>query len=579
MSIVAASMALSPTAAAIGAALTGGAVLALPDGAIGAWYATDYVSSPRKQIPNAIDPATSNNLFSAPQRLFSNDSLWFRSNATATDDAATGPSGLADATTVVGTGNWLLRSVLTSTFPAGTYTAVAWVKRNAGTDQPFALSSDNTATRSVQSATSAWQRFTLTFTKASTWNISHLSICSSDGATNGNIQVAAFDLFDGSSDLGPEDMVGTLMLGANSVNAPSASAGELNLSAGGYGVVQFDQSATLTEFTVIGLVSKTAAGSSFQAMLSKVQAYTEFSAQSDQTNTSQKQFIEGSVVFNTPGLWRLLNRGYHMLTVRADSSGKSVWLDKSKLFSSSTGMVDVVLRDLWVGAILDTTLTTGLKVQALALWDRAIDDAEVEEAYAYLDSVATVAPNTTTRVYVAEGDSITATDASYAYLFGANASPAVIGANWAVPGDGLAQLQARAADLDACVSDTASDYVLSVLIGANDLAAYTGGAAQYSIDLAAYCAARRAAGWKVVICTILPRTNATHNTRRAIVNADIATWVGVNCDAIADFAANADMGDDADASNLTYYSDGVHPTAAGQAVLEPILRAAINGLP
>ena len=78
--------------------------------------------------------------------------------------------------------------------------------------------------------------------------------------------------------------------------------------------------------------------------------------------------------------------------------------------------------------------------------------------------------------------------------------------------------------------------------------------------------------------TILPSTASGFNTARNTVNTTLRTWVGTHCDAIADFAADATMGPDAAASNATYYSDGTHPTAAGQVILETVIRSVINAL-
>ena len=65
--------------------------------------------------------------------------------------------------------------------------------------------------------------------------------------------------------------------------------------------------------------------------------------------------------------------------------------------------------------------------------------------------------------------------------------------------------------------------------------------------------------------TILPTTTAAYNTERAIVNTSIrANWQDY-ADALMDFAFDDLIGDDADASNATYYGDGVHPTDAGYA--------------
>ena len=105
-------------------------------------------------------------------------------------------------------------------------------------------------------------------------------------------------------------------------------------------------------------------------------------------------------------------------------------------------------------------------------------------------------------------------------------------------------------------------------------------------DYAAYCDARRAAGWKVAVVTILPRisdVSDSFNSRRSTINAAIATWVGVHCDAIVDFAADPTMGPNSAANgvstyNATYYADGVHPTNAGHVILETVYRAVINSL-
>jgi lysophospholipase L1-like esterase len=273
-----------------------------------------------------------------------------------------------------------------------------------------------------------------------------------------------------------------------------------------------------------------------------------------------------------------LNKGYHLITHTGSATERALWLDKSRMFRNTSGMGSVSIRDLFVGVVSSLSLTSGLKVQAIALYDRTLTDEEIATAYDVIAARATVAPTTTTRVTAWEGDSITAASGSQAYLYGATAADSQIGAVWALNGATLADLVTRGPELDKAVADTASKCVLNVLIGANDLKSYGTGAAGYITDLAAYCDDRRTAGWEVVVGTILPQTDATHNTRRATVNAAIATWVGVHCDAIADFAANTTIGEDADASNVTYYSDGLHPTAAGYAIMEPISTAANDSL-
>ncbi len=64
-----------------------------------------------------------------------------------------------------------------------------------------------------------------------------------------------------------------------------------------------------------------------------------------------------------------------------------------------------------------------------------------------------------------------------------------------------------------------------------------------------------------------------------LVALDIATVLpSIVTPASPDFAAEAHMEPDAAASDSSLYSDGTHPTAAGQVYLEPVWTAAVNSL-
>ena len=183
-------------------------------------------------------------------------------------------------------------------------------------------------------------------------------------------------------------------------------------------------------------------------------------------------------------------------------------------------------------------------------------------------------------IYCAEGDSITSAPAigSYAHKYGVNASTTTFGSVRAVSGSTIADLVSRASAVDAIIPPALAGRkpILSVLIGRNDL--LTLGTSTWLTNLAAYLDARRSAGWTVALGTILPATAGGFNVARNTANATLSTWVGTHCDAIIDFAANATMGPDAAASNATYYSDGTHPTAAGQVILETVARTVLNSL-
>jgi lysophospholipase L1-like esterase len=191
--------------------------------------------------------------------------------------------------------------------------------------------------------------------------------------------------------------------------------------------------------------------------------------------------------------------------------------------------------------------------------------------------------------YVAEGDSITR--GTYSGLLSyANLVNEVSGGlhrgnvvNLAVGSSQVTGLQSRAATTDTYLQSGQRVNVLSVLIGVNDQVSGGLSTSTFLTNFASYCDSRRAAGWKVVVATLLPGTetaliNSGFEAWRQTVNTALRGWVGSHCDAVADFAASSIMGDEADANNTTYYSDKVHPTLLGQYELAPIMAAAIATL-
>jgi trimeric autotransporter adhesin len=119
--------------------------------------------------------------------------------------------------------------------------------------------------------------------------------------------------------------------------------------------------------------------------------------------------------------------------------------------------------------------------------------------------------------------------------------------------------------------------------GTNDLAVGSTAAQAYA-NMQSYCAARRAAGWKVIITTVLPRSAAlavsqgAFNAARATYNANLQANWATFCDGLADWASDPTMGPDGAESNTTYYSDGVHPTSLGMSIIAPYVVTAIKSL-
>jgi len=124
--------------------------------------------------------------------------------------------------------------------------------------------------------------------------------------------------------------------------------------------------------------------------------------------------------------------------------------------------------------------------------------------------------------------------------------------------------------------------IVVVWEGTNDI--YFGATAEEAYNnLVSYCQARRSAGYKVVIVTLLPRSNAGtpvgFDTDRLSVNTNIRNNWTTFADAIADVASNTAIGDAGDELDTIYYnSDKVHMTDTGYGVVAGAVKAAIMGL-
>lgn len=107
-------------------------------------------------------------------------------------------------------------------------------------------------------------------------------------------------------------------------------------------------------------------------------------------------------------------------------------------------------------------------------------------------------------------------------------------------------------------------------------------AAQTITQLSTYCAARKAAGFKVVLLTILPcsyaGTPGSFEADRRTVNTSLRANWATYADALSDVAADARIGDAGDETDTAYYQDLLHMTQAGYAVVAGITKRAIEVL-
>ncbi len=118
--------------------------------------------------------------------------------------------------------------------------------------------------------------------------------------------------------------------------------------------------------------------------------------------------------------------------------------------------------------------------------------------------------------------------------------------------------------------------------GTNDLYFGATAAAAYA-HLVTYCQSLRTIGFKAIILTILPRSDAgtpvNFETSRQSVNANLVANWATFADAIYDCASDARIGNAGDENNLTYYlNDHVHLNATGYAIIATGVQAAISEL-
>jgi lysophospholipase L1-like esterase len=170
--------------------------------------------------------------------------------------------------------------------------------------------------------------------------------------------------------------------------------------------------------------------------------------------------------------------------------------------------------------------------------------------------------------------------------------------NYAVAGYTIAQSQSQYTTyVPALYSAGRSSNVYVAGVGTNSLYFTSSGVtvAQAFTQYVSLCQTARAAGWKVVAATILPRSDTqasvspTFEADRQSFNAAVlstalsgGTVFGSTysrfADAVADPASDSTIGQQGQSDNTTYYQDKVHPTAAGAAILANYYATAIQGL-
>lgn len=227
---------------------------------------------------------------------------------------------------------------------------------------------------------------------------------------------------------------------------------------------------------------------------------------------------------------------------------------------------------LLLGKNVDGTDYPGIRVHRVSYGRRRLSGAEARELAADIGARPA-------RTIIAAGDSITEFSDGHHLttnaLMGVGPGAVIIG-NHGRGGDTIAQLLAR---LDAILDQAPDD--VTILIGTNDIFRNGSSWASVRTDLITIIARLKAAGIRVVLCTIPPINRAeadawpwpgwsapAREAQRQLANAEIAA--GMGADAVVDLDEVLDPGKTGQATAGLLY-DGVHPKSATSVLMGQLI--------
>jgi lysophospholipase L1-like esterase len=277
---------------------------------------------------------------------------------------------------------------------------------------------------------------------------------------------------------------------------------------------------------------------------------------------------------------------FHVRSFRYNGSTKSNRLDGfARTTESATGNLGLS-GALTIGKLSSGGFDFSGDISHIIVYQRALSDAEMLSVERYLGSA--VGLNMFPQI-VCDGDSLTAGTGVLAgddypsqlqVLLGG--SGAWEKGNYGGAGNTITQLSSDAAtQIDGLLSGLKPKNIVIVWAGTNDIAVDSRTGAQAEALLNTYCTARRTAGYKVVVLTMISRGmfNGTQEGYRQDFNTAVrANWT-TYADALVDVDANTVVGGVGTYANTTYYqNDQIHLKAAGFAAVAAALQPVVNSL-
>lgn len=244
---------------------------------------------------------------------------------------------------------------------------------------------------------------------------------------------------------------------------------------------------------------------------------------------------------------------------------------------------------LTVGARSSNDFYYSGDIAEVLIYNRALTDSEVDEVEEYLATKYGLTITQELPQIVFEGDSMTSgvgSTGGQTYpqqtidLLGGSSE--WYGLNQGTPSETVQAMSANAASTIDNLYDDSLDYnILSFWGGTNDIFFGADAATTYS-RIVSYAQGRQSAGFEVIVSTILPRsgggTPGTFEADRQLVNTNIRDNWETFADALSDIASDSRIGDAGDETDGTYYSDNIHLTNAGYAIIAEYVEEQVDAL-
>ena len=573
----------------------------LPSGIAGLWLFNQQITTGgAKVIPNQITNTTTPavaGLMPAPRSQFDNVTYY---------------SGAGQVNAVQGTDYALITlqvgeyiRLQAGNWTAGNYTTVVEVQRPAGVDQNINVGW-NSGGNSAVVAGAAFTRVPVTKTLGAASDF--LIITNPSGVNPVSFRLRSWQTYAGNADLEPGGI--TLAGHLNLTRYPFDSAPVLNANnadmsaANAFGTVQWlnSNAPSYSGLTYV-VIAERIADNTFNTFMSWYNHYTTYrlgegqpgnyaqynSTLGGRSTACTAQGPTNSTYNNAVGL------GPRAMWGTIDSAGNVMsGINKAKLYSGPSGAPSTNAPELWlINATNNSGFTSAYKYYGIALVPTNWDYATIQQMSDYISQNVVVTRNDVARTLVVVGDSLLVQTNNYVNDAGPIIAKNVLMINAGFPGNGISNIYNNLSYYLDIVANKQPDekYGALIALGTNGLSpAYVSifghgtGNAAWLADYNDLCDMFKAGGYDYVINStilpVIPALKPTFNADRAIVIPGIIAAVPAHAQYTNPLAANANMGNDADALNAAKYYDGEHETSPlGAGYLTTTTVTTLNSLP